>query len=81
MKRRFLSPFAGPTKANLKRDPPPVEATAMGHMDSKRKRIQGTKKIPQEEDVSDSFPDHTEDTTRSNYCFLATVEPKKHRVF
>jgi hypothetical protein len=76
MKKGFLPPFAGLTETNLKRYPPPAEATAMGHMDCKRKNIQSTKKIPQEDNLSDSFPDHTDDNTRSNYCFLATAEPK-----
>jgi hypothetical protein len=73
MKKGFLLPFAGLTESKLERYPPPAKATAMGHMDSKRKYIQS---IPQEDDLSDSFPDHAEDSTRSNYCFLATAEPR-----
>jgi hypothetical protein len=76
VKRGFLSPFAGLKEANLKRYPPPADTTAMGHMDSKRKDIQSTKKISQEEDFTDSFPDQPEDATRSNYCFLTTAEPR-----
>jgi hypothetical protein len=45
MKKGFLLPFAGLTESNLKRYPPPAEATAMGHMDSKHKHIQSTKKL------------------------------------
>jgi hypothetical protein len=72
MKKGFLPPFTGLSEATLKKYPPPLEATTMGHLDNRRKNIQSTKKrAPAEEDL-DGFPNQLIDNQRTNLCFLAT---------
>jgi hypothetical protein len=80
LKKGFLPPFTGLTEANLRKHPPPAEATIMGHLDSRRKNIQSTKKGDLEEEPKDFFPSQPEDTTRSHYCLLTTAEPR-HLVY
>jgi hypothetical protein len=76
MKKGFLPPFTGLSEATLKKFPPPLEATTMGHLDNRRKNIQSTKrKAPVEED-QDGFPEQPTDNRRTNLCILATTEPR-----
>jgi hypothetical protein len=76
MKKGFLPPFTGLSEATLKKYPPPLEATTMGHLDNRRKNIQSTKKhAPIAEDL-DGFPNQPIDNQRTNMCFLAAAEPR-----
>jgi hypothetical protein len=61
MQKGFLPPCSGLSETTLKKYPPPLEATTMGHLDNQRKNIQSTKqKAPPEED-KDGFPEQPTD--------------------
>ena len=79
LRKGFLPPFVGLNETTLKRFPPSLEATAMGHLDAHRKNTKSTKKMmpsPPPEDTDDNFPPQPNDTTRTHSCFIATTEPK-----
>jgi hypothetical protein len=76
MKKGYLPPFVGLSTVTLKKYPPSLEATTMGHMDNRRKNIQSTKPKANLAQEQDHFPDQPSDTKRTNMCFLAAAEPR-----
>jgi hypothetical protein len=75
MKRGYLPPFVGLSTITLKKYPPTLEATTMGHMDNRRKNIQSTKPKAYLAQEQDHFPDQPTPNQRTNMCFLAAAEP------
>jgi hypothetical protein len=72
MKRGYLPSLR---ETNLKRHPPPAEATTMGHMDNKRKHTQ-SEDSPKGRGIRRCILDQLEDVTRSSYFRLTTAYPR-----
>jgi hypothetical protein len=79
LKKGYLPPLPGLTETLLRKYPPDLEATTMGHLDNRRKNIQSTKAkrvtFPDDQE-EDPFPEQPKDNNRTNFCFLTTSEPK-----
>jgi hypothetical protein len=76
MKRGYLPPFVGLSTSTLKKYPPALEATTMGHMDNRRKNTQSTKPKANLAQEQDHFPDQPTDNKQTNMCFLEAAEPR-----
>jgi hypothetical protein len=76
MRRGYLPPFVGLSTVTLKKYPPTLEATTMGHMDNRRKNIQLTKSKANLAQEQDHFPKQPTDNQQTNMCFLAAAEPQ-----
>ena len=84
LKKGFIPPLPGLTESLLRKYPPDLEATTMGHLDNRRKNIQSTKKRKrvafQEEEAEDPFPVTPRNNNRTNSCFLTASAPQ-HLVY
>jgi hypothetical protein len=79
LEKNYIPHLPGLTTTLLRKYTPDLEATAMGHLDNRRKNIQSTKpKRVQfgDTDADDPFPAQPTDGYRTHTCFLAGSEPK-----
>jgi Reverse transcriptase (RNA-dependent DNA polymerase) len=75
----LIPSLPGLTVALLKKYKPDLEATTMGHLDSRRKNVQSTKPKGkpirhQEDPGEDPFPAQPTDNERTHNCFLVAYE-------
>jgi hypothetical protein len=85
MQKQYLPPLPGLSLTTLKKYPPSLEATVMGHLDNRRKNTQSTKRPPHREATSpaalmaeqeDFYPPSEAPNTRTHLCYIAASEPK-----